>query len=547
MAELPPGLANRPKRVQAEVVDDDAPFGPGERHPTLMQIAGGMRRGGANKAEILHALHDVNKRANPPKPGDEIADIAGYLVSKPPGPVDYDLTELGNARRLVDRYGDDLRFAPGQKWLAWDGRRWRPGAEGNVVRKAKEVVRRLKVEAVGLESKTMALELFAWAMKSQSRYVIDAMVRLAWSEPEIELELDDLDADPWVLNAKNGTLNLRTGELREHRREDHLSKIVAVDYDPDARSERWERFLDDTTGGDPELRNYLQKAAGYSLTGDTSEEVLFFVYGPAASGKSTYMSAIKNTLGDYAKTADFESFLSRRFGGGIRNDVARLAGARLVSSIEVDEGKQLAEGLIKELTGGDAVSARFLYREFFEFTPAFKLWLVANHRPRVRDDDEAIWRRIRVIPFANAVPREKRDPELKRELTNASRSGAAILAWAVQGCVRWQREELGIPPAVEQATDSYRADMNLSVRFWEEACELRPDRRASTSALRKSYKAWCGDNDIAPHLRLDDKAFAERLKALGCKEYRTNRTRGWDGIGVRKPADDGPTLDGDAW
>jgi len=327
----------------------------------------------------------------------------------------YDLTELGNARRHVDRYGHNLRYAEGRGWMVWDGRRWRPGAKGSVIRKAKDIARRLKTEAAEIADPNAAEALFRWALRSQGAYVISKTVELAWSEPEIELALEDLDADPWLLNVRKGTLDLRTGELREHRRADLITKLAPVDYNPAARSELWDRFLDETMGGDADVIDFLQKAAGYSLTGDTREEVIYFGHGPAAAGKSTFITAAKNVLGDYATTADFETFLARRFGGGIRNDVARLAGARLVSSIEVDEGKRLAEGMVKELTGGDSVTARFLYKEHFEFKPQFKLWLIANHQPRVRDDDEAIWRRIRVIPFAHSVPKDGRDPAVKAE------------------------------------------------------------------------------------------------------------------------------------
>jgi len=450
--------------------------------------------------------------------------------------LEYDATELGNARRLVDRYGHDLRYADGRGWMAWDGRRWRPGAKGNVIRKAKDVARRLKAEAATTADPHAARELFRWALRSQGAYVINKTVELAWSEPEIELAIEDLDFDPWLLNVRNGTLDLRTGELREHRREDLITKLAPVDYNPAARSELWDRFLDETMGRDADLIGYVQKAAGYSLTGDTREEVIFFGHGPAASGKSTFMSAMKTILGDYAMTADFETFLARRFGGGIRNDIARLSGARMVSSIEVEEGKQLAEGMVKELTGGDDVTARFLYKEHFTFKPAFKLWLIANHKPRVRDDDEAIWRRIRVIPFEHPVPKEKRDPRVKAELTDLSLSGAAILAWMVAGCMEWQRSGLGATQRVEKATDDYRAEMDATARFWEEYVVFAPEHFTTTADLRRAYKNWADQNDVDRFRRLDDKNMAERLRAKGCKDAKVKQRRGWWGIQLRSTA-----------
>ncbi len=192
--------------------------------------------------------------------------------------------------------------------------------------------------------------------------------------------------------------------MRPHRREDLITKVCPTRYEPGARSDLLDRFLDEATGGNRELRDFLQRAVGYSLTGDVSEEVLFFVHGPGRSGKSTFMEALKATLGDYAKSADFESFVQRRDAGAVRNDIAELAGRRFVVSIEVDEGKKLAEGLVKLITGGDTVRARFLYQEAFDFVPQFKLWLAANHAPKVKHDDSAMWRRILRIPFENIVP-----------------------------------------------------------------------------------------------------------------------------------------------
>ncbi len=510
----------------------------GQRNTVLTSLAGSMRRRGMSSREIEAALDVTNReRCVPPLPRDEVGRIvasvcryAPELVAVPPT---YDLTELGNCRRLVDRYGADLRYAEGRGWLAWDDRRWRPGAKGNVIRKAKDVARRLKAEAATISDPEAAERHFKWALRSQGAYVINKTVELSWSEPEIELALEQLDADPWLLNVRNGTLDLRTGELRAHRREDLSTKLARVDYHPDARSELWDRFVQETFGEDAELIRYVQRAIGYSLTGDTREEVLFFGHGPAASGKSTFLSATKNVLGDYAMTADFETFLARRFGGGVRNDIARLAGARLVSSIEVDEGKQLAEGMIKELTGGDDVAARFLYKEHFTFRPAFKLWLIANHKPRVRDNDEAIWRRIRVIPFANPVPKEKRDPRVKAQLTDPRNSGAAILAWGVAGCIAWQREGLGLPKGVEDATASYREEMDFAARFWEERCFFSPDRWTATADLRKVYHDWCDQNDVDRPLRLDDRDFAERLRARGCIDHKLKHKRGWLGVALR--------------
>jgi len=274
---------------------------------------------------------------------------------------------------------------------------------------------------------------------------------------------------------------------------------------------------------------FLQRAVGYTLTGSTAEEVLFFAHGPAATGKSTFLEALKATLGEYARTADFEAFLARRGDGGVRSDLARLAGARLVLGVEVEDGKRLAEGLLKQLTGGDTVTARFMYQDFFEYRPAFKLWLGANHRPRVSASDEAIWRRIIQVPFLEVVPPDRRDPALKRALTTDPDARSAILAWAVQGCFAWHRDGLNVPASVVDYTAEYRAENDPLAIWLDDTCELRPDATATAAELRKSYEDWAGREGDRP---IGSRKFADALKARGChnNDRGTGGVRIWRGI-----------------
>jgi putative DNA primase/helicase len=291
----------------------------------------------------------------------------------------------------------------------------------------------------------------------------------------------------------------------------------------------WQDFLERVTGGDAELAEFLRRAVGYTLTGHTSEEVLFFVHGATATGKSTKLEAVKAVLGEYAAVADFETFLKRHGDAGIRNDVARLAGARFVLSVEVDDGKSLAEGLLKILTGGDTVAARFLYRETFEFQPRFKLWLAANSRPRVSADDAAIWRRILQVPFVHVIPEAERDERVKIQLRTDPHAHAAILAWAVKGCLEWQQVGLAVPQCVRDYTAEYRAE-NDPLRDWlDDACELDADGWTSSADLRQSYTAWCESNGEKPR---DVKRFAAALTAKGCRQSKVNHVRGWEGIRV---------------
>ncbi|HEX03559.1 MAG TPA: hypothetical protein ENH10_00160, partial [Bacteroidetes bacterium] len=374
----------------------------------------------------------------------------------------YPHTDYGNAERLVAQHGSDLRFCNSQKsWYVWDGIRWVEDSTGAVMRKAKATVRAIVKEAEGVQDREKREDILNWMLRSESVQRLKAMKDLAGSEEAVAAKIDKFDPDPWLLNVDNGTIDLRTGKLQFHDRSNMITKLAPVCWNGLAeRLPLWERFLNESTDGDKDLQTFLQRAVGYSLTGDTGEDKLFFVHGPGASGKSTFIEAVKNMMGNYCATADFETFLKRSSTGSPRNDIARLVGSRFVASIEVDEGKKLAEGLIKSITGGDQITARFLFREAFEFLPEFKLWLVANDAPDVKAGDDAMWRRILRVPFEQVVPKAKRDPQIKAQLRNPEIAGPAILAWAVQGCLDWQKKGLQIPASVTNATEEYRQEMN---------------------------------------------------------------------------------------
>jgi putative DNA primase/helicase len=397
-------------------------------------------------------------------------------------------TDLGNAERFVARHGENVRFVPAWgAWLLWDGRRWARDETLEVVRLAKETVRAIYVEASALETKADRKEMVAHAMRSESDGKIRAMLALAKAEPGVAITTAQLDNEPWLLACASGTIDLRTGAIREHRRADLITKLVPAAYDSEAPCERWERFLFQVLAGNHDTIAFVQRAVGYSLTGLTSARALFFLYGSGANGKSTFLEILRALLSGYAAQADFTSFLERK-GDGPRNDIARLFGARVVTSSEVGEGKRLNESLVKTLTGDETITARFLHAEFFEFRPAFKLWLAANHRPTIRGTDNAIWDRIRLIPFTVAIPELERDPGLRDALV-AELPG--ILAWAVAGAVLWHRNGLGPPAVVRDATDSYRRDSDTLGAFLEDCCELNALWDEPASALYAEYAKWC--------------------------------------------------------
>lgn len=451
--------------------------------------------------------------------------------------VSFNLTDVGNAKRLVKLFGDRIRYChPQRAWYVWTGARWEQDALGAVMEMAKEAARRLYGAAWHIADHEAREKTIRWALRSEGVERLRAALVAAQSEPGIPIQPSDFDRDLFLLNCANGTVDLRTGELRPHSKEDYCSRLAPVEYDPGARSELWGRFLSEACGGDQGLIDFLQRAIGYSLTGDTSEEVLFLVLGPGGSGKTTLVEAVKSALGDYGKTADFETFLAREGRGGVRDDVAELAGRRFVVGVEVERGRRLAEGLVKLLTGGDSIRARFLYQEAFEFRPQFKLWLCANDPPHVRHGDSAMWRRILRIPFERVVPPEKRDPSVKARLKDPKESGPAILAWAVEGCLRWQREGLGVPGVVRSATDELRREMDPLRDFLVDRCMLAPHAWTATAKLREAYERHCQEQGAHP---LGARAFAAALEAHGCEQERRFLGRGWRGIGLLEQREQG--------
>lgn len=441
----------------------------------------------------------------------------------------FHLTDSGNAERLVAMHGQDVRYVPALGWHTWDGKRWLADRTAELLRRAKQTARAVYHDAADCEDDEERKRIAGWARVSESEPRRRAMVSLAATETPVIALAEQLDANPWLLCAENGTVDLRAGKLRAHRPADLATKLARAAYQPNASSSDWQQFIDTTTGGDHELAAFLQRVVGYTLTGDTREEALFFAHGPAATGKSTFLEAIKATLGDYATTADFDTFLRRRGDAGVRNDIARLAGARMVVSIEVDDGKALAEGLIKALTGGDTVTARYLYAEAFEFAPQFKLWLAANHRPRVHADDEAMWRRIVQIPFSNTIPAADRDPTLKQRFKTDADIRAAILAWAVQGCLEWQQRGLDIPARVRDYTAEYRAENDPLAEWIADDCQLGAEHWAPAADLRTAYEHWCEQAGSKP---LDaGRPWGNALKAHGCTRSRRHTGgHGWQGI-----------------
>jgi putative DNA primase/helicase len=335
------------------------------------------------------------------------------------------------------------------------------------------------------------------------------------------------DTDPWLLNTPGGTVNLRTGELYQCRRDDHITKITAAA--PDGDCPLWLKFLERITGGDMDLQLFLQRLVGYSLSGSTREQALFFFYGTGANGKSVFLSTISALLAGYAKTAPSSSFTASP-NEQHPTALAGLRGARLVTAIEMEDGAHLAESKIKSLTGGDKISVRFMRGDFFEFTPEFKLVIAGNHKPHLRSVDEAIRRRLNLVPFTVTIPQDERDPQLSEKL-HSEFSG--ILRWAIEGSLAWQREGLNPPTAVRGATADYLASEDTIGQWMEERCITEVSLWTPSSVLFADHLAWCkqtGERECS------QKRFTQQLEARGYERSRTGQARGFAGIALQRKA-----------
>ena len=472
----------------------------------------------------------------PPAPPTAAADVEDL---GPTGAAEH-LSDLGNAQRLWRLHGADVRWI--KAWDAYylfDGRLWREDNTEQLRRWAEDVVRDLHRAAVVAPTQAARESLAAWALRSESVGRLYAMVELLKGQPGVAIEPNQFDADPWILSCPNGVLELRTFALRPHRREDFLTKITAAPYDPAARSDVWERFLREDVA-DADTITTLQRFAGYSLTGDVQHDKFLFIYGPGGSGKSTLLEALKRTLGDYAGTAQFETFMERRRDrGAADDDRADLRGRRLVAAVETTGSRRWATGIIKLLTGGAEIRARHQFERLFSFPPQFKLWLAANERPDVDADNDGFWRRILEVPFPHGRPEDKeRDPRVRTALIDPATSGAAILAWAVQGCRAWHDEgcSLGVSTTVKDSTRAYRERMDSVAQFLADRCELFPIATARPAALRAAYVWWCKDHDVRP---VGGEAWPRALAGHGIELVRKSPTapRIWLGVTLLPDAD----------
>ena len=448
-------------------------------------------------------------------------------------------TDLGNSERVVQQHAHELRYVHDTaQWMTWDGGRWATDSDrSGVMQQVIETVRSMYRAAADPDSPEDRKKLAEWAITSESRPRLEAAVHLSAIHSVIRVGVADLDRDTMSLGVANGVIDLRTGVLRDAVPADLMTAQIPTAYDPDAVCPLWMATLRRILP-DPEVRAFLQRAVGYSLTGSTDEQVLFLAEGRGANGKSVVVETIMSLLGDYAQKAPQDLLMARPSGSDVSNDVARLRGVRFTAAVETEEGRRLAESKVKELTGGDTITARFLHKEFFSFRPVCKVWLVTNHRPQIKGTDDGIWRRIVTVPFGEYIAPHERDKRLTDKL-RAELPG--ILAWAVRGCLDWQRQGLNPPRAITAAGQEYRQEQDVLGGFIAERCVVREGVSAPSSALYREYQSWSQENG---HGQLSQTSFGIKLRERGFVNVKSG-TITWQKIGVRADhfgPDDGDPL-----
>jgi len=421
------------------------------------------------------------------------------------------------ALHFAGEHVDDLRYvAAWGKWFVWTGTYWR--RDDTLL--AFDLVRAVCRAASARVEKPKTKHDLA------SAQTVAAVERLAKTDRRLAATVDQWDTDPWLLNTPGGTVELRTGKLRSHRNDDYITKITAV-TPRRGRRRRWLAFLRRIMNGDRELIRYLQRVAGYALTGITREHALFFCYGIGANGKGVFLSTLTNIMANYATTTPIETFIASNTDRH-PTDLAGLRGARLVTAQEIEQGRPWAESRIKAITGGDKISARFMRQDFFEYAPQFKLLIAGNHKPRLRSVDEAIRRRMNLIPFKVTIPKDERDENLAEKLKT---EWSEILGWMIDGCLKWQKEGLSPPDAVRTATDAYLESEDTITMWMQECCTLGPQFYAKTAALFESWRAWA---EKAGERVGSQKAFSQTLIDRGFEAKREPGTgrAGFRGIAV---------------
>lgn len=442
----------------------------------------------------------------------------------------YSFDDTGNAERFKSLHGEVLRYSYIRKnWYFYDSKKWVTDQEGRIKTLADEVLVKMKSERIfipedGDEEKMK--EAFQKHIKA-TRNNRGKTNMIKESEHLLPIRPEEFDSDQYLFNVQNGYLDLKDGVLKDHDKGKYFTRISNVEYTDKADHPKWDEFLNTIFGGDKELINYIQRAVGYSLSGSTEEQVMFVLHGNGRNGKSVFLDIITDLFGSYSTNIQPQAIMVKQNQSGAANpDIAKLAGSRLVTTTEPNEGERFDEGLIKQMTGGDRITARFLYEDEFEYTPQFKIWMATNHKPLIRGTDDGIWRRLAIVPFTVQIPENKVDKKLTHKLR---REINAILHWAVEGYLMWQKSGLQEPQVIKDQRQDYRTEMDSVELFIGECCTISSTTAAKGADIFQAYKEWAGDNN---QYMMSSVKFGRELSKRFAS-YRSNGTY-YRGIEVRK-------------
>jgi putative DNA primase/helicase len=501
----------------------------GKRNDELTKYAGYFLGRNCNYEEALKKLQAINQtKCQPPLPDREVETITRSIYNKERIKIKTELekenlTEVLNAKIFANMYKNQLVYCEKFKsFFSYEFGKWQETTLPTVTKKAVEVIKYFYNQASTIDEEQERKRLIRHGLKNENKRALRDMVELA--KGYLEIKPEELDKDNYKINLLNGTYDLQTQEFYQHKPEDYFTKQMNVKYNPEAKPKLWLDFLNTIFNNNQDLIDFIQKALGYSLSGDVGEDCFFLLHGTGANGKTTFLNTIQAIWNDYAKKIQAETLLQRA-NNQPTNDIVRLRKTRLVIASELPENKRINENLIKELTGRDTITARPLYQEFFEFKPTFKIWIATNHKPVVRDDSYGFWRRIRLIPFEIKIknPEEKYEERLLEEKEG-------IFNWILEGYINWSEKGLGMPEIVEKATNGYREQEDILADFFEEKCDFsNVEAITATKELYEAYCKWSEANNIP---KMSIRAFGRKLEERDLKsiKFGKKRERGWQGI-----------------
>ncbi len=498
----------------------------GGRNNALTSIAGTLLSRGLNSNELEEVLQSINSSLNEDAlEENEVSQICESMKRYENSFLEFSVEDLENAERFKTFLNGNFKYIQEKgTWFYWDDIKWKIDSNGEITRNYRDYIRELESEADMLNGtqRDNAIDLIS-ELKSNKK--INATKKLLMDLEEVTQSIGEFDQIKELLTFKNGLLDLKSGELLKHDKSKLLTKYINSDFKKGSKCPMWERFLHEIFQGDIELIKFIQRALGYSITGFTDEQVLFFLIGQGENGKSTFGNVISNIFESISSQADFNTFIESK-SERIRNDIARLSSSRIVFASESSPDKYLDEGAIKQMTGGEKITARFLFKEFFEFRPQFKIWLIANQFPLIKQNDHALWRRIIPICIDYKVPKEKKDPFLEKKLLS-EREG--IISWVVNGTLSWMKEGLNPPRIISNFKREIKTEADEIKQFIDERCHLLNSGKCKSSDLFQAYKNWSEAEGYIPRTV---QVFTKRLKDLGLIQKRDSKSRYWIGVSL---------------